>query len=486
MKKTVLFISIIYISYNGFSQSCDCSSNLEWLIETFEKNDAGFQYIINKKGKGYYSYFTNEHLRKSKNIEKVIECQNLMNDWLSFFRKGHIGVSLNNHKKVKTIETLYDTLNINKKDFIDYLEKKQIYKFEGVWEIDSFYTVGIIVDNSSKVKEKDFVRKYIGFIINSNTSSWSTNQIKLEIFKSQRDSSYMMKYYTGDHTLQRFNNVELIGNNYIKSGFIFLERSFPKQTNPISKLELKSIKNQFPFTSEISNNTMYLRIPTFNIQHKKLIDSIIVSNFDRFTSHKNLIIDIRNNGGGSDLSYQNILPLLYTNPIKIVQLEYLSTELNLRPLLNIVNDSTSDKETKEFCKKLSKKMKNNPNEFVSFTDDIVDEKKFDTIYKYPHKVAILINKYCLSSAEQFVYEARQSYKVKLFGTSTYGAIDISNMNYSEFSTDNRFTLWYSISKSYRIPDLIADDIGFPPDYYFDRTIKPYEWIDKTVEILNYK
>jgi C-terminal processing protease CtpA/Prc len=180
------------------------------------------------------------------------------------------------------------------------------------------------------------------------------------------------------------------------------------------------------------------------------------------------------------------LPLLYTNPIRTVQLEYLSTELNLKPLLTIANDNTSDKETKEFCKKLSEKMKNNPNKFVSFSDDIVDEKKFDTIYKYPNKVAILINENCASSAEQFVYEARQSYKVKLFGRSTYGAIDISNMNSLVFSTDNRFTLWYSTSKSYRIPDLIADDIGFPPDYYYDKTIKPYEWIDKTIEILNYK
>ena len=486
MRKTIILTVLVLLTYKGISQTCDCYSNLKWLIETFENNDAGFQYIINKKGNGYYSFFTKEKLKKSKNIENIVECQNLMNDWLSFFRKGHIGVSLNIQNKIKTIETLYDTLNINKKDFIDYLEKKQIDKFEGVWKIDSLYTVGIISDNSSKVKESDYTRKYIGFIINSNMSSWSTYQIKLEIFKSQKDSSYMMKYYTGDHTLQRFNNVELLGNSYIKSGFIILEKSFPKTTNKISELEIKFFKNNFPFASEISNNTMYLRIPSFRINHKKLIDSIIIENFNKFTSHKNLIIDIRNNDGGSDLSFQKILPLLYTNPIRIIQVEYLSTKLNLKPLLNIVNDSVSDAETKKFCKNLAEKMESNPNKFVSLNDKIVNEIKFDTIYKYPSKVAILINSNCVSSAEQFVYEARQSYKVKLFGTSTFGAIDISNVNSLTFSTDNRFTLWYSVSKSSRIPDLIADDIGFQPDYYFDKTIKSYQWIDKTVEILNYK
>jgi hypothetical protein len=285
MKNIVLFISLIIISYKGFSQTCDCSSNLKWLIETFEKNDAGFQYIVDKKGEGYYLYFTREKLKEAEKINTIFECKDLLNEWLLFFRKGHIGVTLNNQVKGKKIERLYDTLNINHKEFRKYLEKK-ITRFEGIWEISPYFSIGIIADKYSEVREREYVRKYIGFIINSNTSSWETNQIKLEIFKSQTDATYMMRYYTGDHSLQRFNNIEFLGDDFIKSGFIFLEKTFPKQINPISELEIKSVKNQFPFTSEISNNTMYLRIPTFNIQHKKLIDSVIVSNFDKFTSHK--------------------------------------------------------------------------------------------------------------------------------------------------------------------------------------------------------
>jgi len=54
MKKIIILIVLIQLSYNGFSQTCNCSSNLEWLIEIFEKNDAGFQYVIDKKGENSY------------------------------------------------------------------------------------------------------------------------------------------------------------------------------------------------------------------------------------------------------------------------------------------------------------------------------------------------------------------------------------------------------------------------------------------------
>ena len=54
------------------------------------------------------------------------------------------------------------------------------------------------------------------------------------------------------------------------------------------------------------------------------------------------------------------------------------------------------------------------------------------------------------------------------------------------SPSNEFKLWYGLSKSYRIPEMLIDGKGIQPDYYFDKTIKPYEWINKTISILNYK
>ncbi|QNK61128.1 hypothetical protein H7F33_11115 [Pedobacter sp. PAMC26386] len=127
------------------------------------------------------------------------------------------------------------------------------------------------------------------------------------------------------------------------------------------------------------------------------------------TSTPNLIIDIRNNGGGADASYKKIIP-------------------------------------------------------------------------YPSNVAIMINENNASIAEQFLLEAKQSKKVKLFGANTFGALDISNMAFV-MSPCKEFELGYSLSESFRIPDFMIDNVGLQPDYYIDKSIPQYKWINFVQQIL---
>ena len=70
------------------------------------------------------------------------------------------------------------------------------------------------------------------------------------------------------------------------------------------------IKNQDYFKlpdstyfKQISNETNYFRIHSFDFENKTVIDSILKENKEKLISKENLIIDVRNNGGGSDLSY---------------------------------------------------------------------------------------------------------------------------------------------------------------------------------------
>jgi hypothetical protein len=72
--------------------------------------------------------------------------------------------------------------------------------------------------------------------------------------------------------------------------------------------------------------------------------------------------------------------------------------------------------------------------------------------------------------------AKQSKKVKLFGTITLGLLDISNI-YSVKSPCNEFELYYSLSRSMRIPEMTIDNKGIQPDYYIDKSVPKYKWID---------
>ena len=460
----------------SYGQNCDCASNLKWLIKTFEKNDAGFQYIIDQKGKNAYSLHNHMIKEKLSDITTLKECQQLLTEWTSFFRKGHIGVRLISSDNNKQFNN--ETFNINQDDFSKYIENiENKMEIEGVW-ITSSYTIGVKKDNNNSNRD------YVGFIINSKNSEWKKNQVKFELNKKD-STKYTMNYYMGDHSLYKIDEIELKEGKYLVSNFITFIKTKPEITITDANKELyyKSIISDYPFVKKISDHTVLLRIPSFIYSNKQIIDAIIKENDSLIKHTKNLIIDLRNNGGGADASYSKIIPYLYTNPIRSIGVERLSTQLNNKRIKDGVNNPKSSKKQIEWGVRALGKLEKNIGTFVNIGAEININVR-DSIFPYPKNVGILINENCGSTTEQFLLAAKQSKKVKLFGTTTVGALDISNLN-SVKSPCNEFELIYGTSKSLRIPEMTIDDKGIQPDYYFDKTIKPYEWINKTMIILNY-
>ncbi|MGR3857667.1 S41 family peptidase [Chryseobacterium indologenes] len=252
----------------------------------------------------------------------------------------------------------------------------------------------------------------------------------------------------------------------------------------------EAIKAQKPFLKPLNKTTLFLRIPSFNGALKKDIDSVITANKSKIESTENLIIDIRYNGGGSDNSFAKIIPYLYTNPVRSVRTQFYSTKLNNQRMLDLYENYQKygiPEDEREYLKKAYDKLSQNLGKYVSLQDDgsTVGINKMDKIYPYPKNVGIIINNGNGSTAEEFLLAARQSKKVKLFGTTTAGVLDISNM-YFVNSPCNEFKLGYSLSKSFRIPDMAIDGKGIQPDYFIDQTIPDYQWIDYVNNVLNEK
>ena len=147
------------------------------------------------------------------------------------------------------------------------------------------------------------------------------------------------------------------------------------------------------------------------------------------------------------------------------------------------------KEDREYLKKAYDKLNSNLGKFVTIqgNDDgeIISEQKLDKVLPFPKNIGIIINENNGSTTEQFLLAAKQSKKVKLFGTTTMGVLDISNMYFID-SPCKEFKLGYSLSKSLRIPDMAIDEKGLQPDYYIDKSIPDYKWIDFVSGILNAK
>lgn len=465
------------------AQDCNCNENYNWLKETFEKNDAGFQYAIDQKGQEKYKEHCEVYASKTKTINQKDSCAKALMNWLLFFRKGHIWIGVNqsqanagnqwtpeNPAAVKEQFKNWETYPYKEKEFSKFLSQLKEPSIEGVWASPP-YKIGVKkVDN-----------KYIGFIIEADGVYWTKSQVKFKL--EEKNGKMTAVYHPLDHSTLELDNVELVGNNYLKIGPYFFNRDQPHFAGQKNiELSVRSLSSEGPFFESISASTNLLRIPSFSDSEKGVIDSIIAANEKLILQTENLIIDLRYNGGGSDISYQNLLPFLYTNPIREVGVKYLSTPLNNRRMEEFASSPDNSEEDNEWYKNTLERLNNNIGKFVGIGDTSISVSTLDTIYPFPKKIGIIINEGNASTTEQFLLAAKQSQKVKLFGTTTMGCLDISNMYFTD-SPSGEFKLGYCLSKSNRIPEFMIDEKGIQPDYFLDSSISQYDWIDYVIQIL---
>jgi hypothetical protein len=86
----------------------------------------------------------------------------------------------------------------------------------------------------------------------------------------------------------------------------------------------------------------------------------------------------------------------------------------------------------------------------------------DADRKRPVRVAVLVDRRCGSSCEQFLLAMQQAWNVKLFGRRTAGALDYSNLRPHKLPSGKRLVL-YATSRSKRLPYLPVDAVGVLPD-----------------------
>jgi len=309
----------------------------------------------------------------------------------------------------------------------------------------------------------------------------------MNLFKIEHEGDKLKSiFHVGGFAQNESSVPELIGKNHLQvGGWIFkrLSPNFPTELEPFVEKYIKTITSQIPFLEELNTTTLYLRIPSFDMDKKQAIDKVIADNKEKILKTENLIIDLRNNGGGSDGSFSNLLPILYTNPIRTVTEEFLSTKQNNQRFLDYLTEYKIDEGTQRWIRKICDKLQNKVGEFVNPWEEPVSVKHFDTVFEYPQNVGIIINEVCASTTEQFLLAAKQSKKVKLFGVTTRGALDTGNQ-LDIVSPCKEFRLMYSHSRSLRIPDFMIDNIGLQPDYYLDKSIPQYKWVNFVSEILN--
>lgn len=480
MNKILFLTMSLFMTFINFAQKCNCKQEFEWIKTTFEKNDAGFQYVIDSKGKDEYENFNVKIHQKLDTISNLQKCNEILSQWKSFFRNGHLSINFKMPEISNTTNSdeTWEKVNFSKSDFDLYLKSVNLSPFEGIWKFGG-YVIGI-----KKIND-DFV----GFIIESQNTNWKTNEVKLK-WNTNSKNEVTGSFYYGNRSENKFSIAKIINNNYLN-----IDGSYLKKVNIIGQkvenkndkitIAIKSLSADKPYLDKLNATTLLLRIPSFDESNTKLIDSIVKKNIKLVTTTQNLIVDIRNNGGGSDACYYPLLPIFYTNPIRTIGMEMLSTELNNARYDKLLKNNDFDAESKKQFAKDKEIVKKHLGEFVNTDPEKISIETLSKVNKFPENIAVLINKGNGSTAEQFLLAAKQSRKVKLYGTTTFGVLDISNMNFVD-SPSGLFELGYSLSRSFRIPNMTIDSKGIMPDFYLDESIPDENWIDYVDKLLNNK
>jgi hypothetical protein len=461
-QKLIIVLLFLVSTVSLFAQNkCDCAANYKWVKKTFEKNDAGFAYGLQQKGQAAYDKLTSSLQNKITPVTSQTECITILNEYLSFFRKAHFSISANNPEVAGTGNTgIWPEIKTSEEE-IRKNAAKDPSGFSGIWGT-GIYRIAIVKSENG----------YKGVILKTEGGKWKPGQVKLEITNTGSGN-----YYMGDYSSIKFDQTKLIGKNTLKLGDFYLYKIYPVVAEDENDaLYAREMSTATPFLTELSKETALLRIPSFSDDQRILIDSLIKSNSALLGAKKNLIIDIRNNGGGSDISYSSITPLLYTNPIRITSLELLSTPLNNQRMADNLKIPNLNDRSKKQVNEALEQLNSHLGQFVNLNGTPVYIKTMDKVLPNPQNVAVIINEKNGSTAEEFILMAKQSKKVKLFGKTTMGVLDISNMYFVD-SPDKQFHLGYCLSKSLRIPDMKIDNIGLQPDFFIDKSIPDSEWLD---------
>ncbi|NOU61408.1 S41 family peptidase [Marinifilum caeruleilacunae] len=474
MKQFIATSLLLLVFFYSQAQETKYLADFDFVIHKIKNDYPGYADKVNEKNLIELKKLENEI--RDLMIQYPDSCYQYLNMYTAWFKDYHLRISYQRKAKkrntTESCEKKYASFNL------DSLQKES-KSLEGIW---------IGYRGSFAIKKMD--QQYIGISI--DLPAYEENQVLFEAIEKGDNEFDLTTYRNYRQFAARQEKASLLENNSVleihddtryvrkttnkKSDMAFLLAYLPKYPNGL---------NTYTLSMSLNDSTFYLRIPGFSSNH---CNEIVEKYWKEITTRPNLIIDIRNNGGGQDTYYQKLAELIYTNPYESKGVEWYSTKGIIEDWEKAIKYGHIKKGGEEWSEALVNKMKENIGGFVIHpfyeADTTVTR---DTIYSYPKKVGIIINGRNASSAEQFLLTAKNSSKVTLFGNeSTAGVLDYSNITPKELPS-GKYNLWLPATRSRRLLEKPIDNIGIAPDIYIpmEPAFQLYDRLDDWVYFVQY-
>lgn len=458
MKRLVVCLGFTMLSFSIYAQQtgCNCAVALGKLVTKVEQEYPGFS--VKTVESAPYSALK-QQLRTAAQKADGRTCEKLLKRYTDFFKDPHLWVGANGSPFSSGEDGAATSVNF---DIIDFQKKIGLTQdvLEGVWSTDG-YKIGI---------KKGIGNDYTGFIIEAEATSWKAGNIKFKLFG---DGSF--EYLLRDRSKRKGRyRVHKEGILFLDAVGMALVRQIPTPSVNKAQLEEKLQELVGFYVKKLTDKTSILKLPSFEYQHLGEINELISQNRLLIEESENLIIDVRGNPGGTTDAYKNLLPYIFEKPIRNTAAEFLATKTYIGNLEAYKKTLDKNAPTDEIDKNIAR-LQANLGKFVNFSDSVkpIYIEEVPKVAKSPQHIVILADKGTGSSAEYFLFITKQSKKVKLLGTPSYGALDFGNAYLIDFGCTG-YQLLMPTYRAMRLPDYPIDNIGIQPDMYLDSSVE--DWV----------
>jgi len=447
-------------------QQCGCAENFQAVMNKMRTNYVGYNDKITAQNRNAFNLLT-DSIKQQALTADTRTCLLLMSRWVAFFKDGHVSVTLNDdtahHSTIRQLFSNTEQVPVSEQQLVSYLNKQQAPdSLEGIWEDETAsYRVGIM-------RRKPGSAELTAFVLKADSLYWMPGQVKMKLEK--KGSRYTLSaYYNRTHILSTPVITAVNRSVLTLSGIGNWYKQYPDKDKAAAILAADPYR---PYFKVLDKNTCLLAIPSAMLDYKSEIDSLLKANDALIKHTASFIIDVRGNGGGSVLCFENLLPLLYTRPFISKGAAVMATPDNIRDYYELTDFPNVSDSMKQVFKKEARDLWAHQGGIYNLWPG--DTLAFDTVLPYPRKVAILINEDCASSTELFLIKARQSSKVTMYGRHTMGAVDYADAATTRLPC-SLFRLRYSTSRSNRLPAERIDNIGIQPQVKIPGNVK--DWVE---------
>ena len=470
----ILFLLLTFVVSTSCAQNCKCEDELQFVVDYYEENLPGFIDNVNEDNLKEYQQFKGKLFKQSQNYcDDADLCFKTLLVYVEFFKDNHSSIYQN--QSVNVDESKEEEVNqFLNSDLFKHRETVENFKLptnNALQDIENQYQTESGAYTVAIIKNKNEFRDYVGVIVEAKTPLWKKGQVKFELKKVKEDT-YDMFMYMRNHSLRYYKNVKLkdgiLNDNWFN---VNLKERNTFSTPTISELTFEAIDEEI--------NYMY--IPTFSGNWFAKITEFYQQHDAKIKSKPYLIIDVRDNGGGSDACVNPLLEYIYTKPFQSDNVDVYATKENIRKF-------------SEWYEGMKKDTVNFSKEFLTYFGEEIEQMKavpnqtfiprsqgetvtMDQVLDNPKKVVIITNKYCASSCETLLFWALESDKTVIVGENSGGYVgygEIAGASTPNFNFELGCTMTrYTNQRKYEVD-------GIPPEYYFTND---KDWVAQAVGIL---